>query len=103
MWKSESRHFQLDVHVAVPVLLQHALGVDSSVDSVRQLQVCHRRSGWAEQTERSEKACLVGGIQVQLFAVPGEMRQITCVQLHSRAIEDKLRSEQDWLYDLSFV
>ena len=36
--KPQPGHLELDVHVAVPVLLQHFVGLDSPVDSIRLLR-----------------------------------------------------------------
>jgi hypothetical protein len=58
--QSESRHFQLDVHVAVPVLLQYDLGVGSSVDSVRLLPHNYQSCERTEPGEWREEACLIG-------------------------------------------
>ena len=66
MRKSEPRHFQLDVHVAVSVFLQHDLGVGSSVDSVRLLPDDYPRCGRTEPAERREEALLIGIAGVQL-------------------------------------
>jgi hypothetical protein len=32
--KPQSGHFELDVHVALPILFQHFVGLDSPLDSI---------------------------------------------------------------------
>jgi hypothetical protein len=48
--KPQLGHLELDVHVAVLVLLQHFVGLDSSVDSVRLL----RNDRWSCECEEQE-------------------------------------------------
>jgi hypothetical protein len=36
--KPQLGHFELDVHVALPILLQHSVGLDSSLDPIRLLR-----------------------------------------------------------------
>jgi hypothetical protein len=74
--QSESRHFQLDVHVAVPVLLQYDLGVGSSVYSVRLLPHDHQWGGRTEPAEWCEEACLIGIARVDSRVVCKPMRGI---------------------------
>jgi hypothetical protein len=49
-WKSKPKYVQLDVHVAVPVLLQHTMGLDPSLDSVR----CLWNSHWSCRREEQK-------------------------------------------------
>lgn len=54
--KPESRHLEHHVHLVVSVLLQHALGVDPTMDPVRRLPEHHGLCGIAERCEDAEEA-----------------------------------------------
>lgn len=59
--KPQPGHFELDVHVALSILLQHFVGLDSSLDSIRLL----RNDRWSCGCEEQEGRCAQRGVMIR--------------------------------------